>query len=317
MKLNLKVIQKKTLYIAISAILVLASLFFFFVIKLNLGVDFKGGDLLQLQFSQAVDKNKFESSLNEIQNEVPQLKSKRVQFSEDNTVVLRTEQMNEAQKDKVIAKLDEKVGKSQVLKYDTVGPTIGKELTKNALTALIIGSILIIIYVTIRFEFIYAIAGLAALLHDIIITVGAIAFLKYEVDTAFIAAILTILGYSINDTIVVFDRIRENEKNNKDKDFATVIEESVNQVFVRSIYTSVTTTIAIVVLLIFGGASLRTFNMTLFIGMIVGTYSSVFLASPLVYLMRKYKRKNKNNSGNTKKRSKTINGYSEEDKVLV
>lgn len=316
MKLNLKVIQNKTMYITLSVAMIVASLFFFFVLKLNLGVDFKGGDLLQIKYSQSFDKTKVNATLEEITNEIPQLKSKRVQFSEDNVVVLRTEQLSEAQKDKIVQKLTEKTGKFQILKYDTVGPTIGKELTKNATTALIIGSLLIILYVTIRFEFIYAVAGLAALLHDIIITTGVIALLRYEVDTAFIAAILTILGYSINDTIVVFDRIRENEKKYKNEDFAKIIEDSVNQVFVRSLYTAITTTIAIVVLLVMGGESLRTFNMTLFIGMIVGTYSSVFLASPLVYLMRKYKKKT-NNDDKTKKRSKIVNGYDEDEKVLV
>lgn len=316
MKFNLKVVQYRKRYIAISAVSVIASLFFFLVLGLNLGVDFKGGDLLQIKYIQTVDKAKVENTLNGMAGDIAQLKSKRVQFSEDNVVVLRTEQMTDAQKDRVVQQLTEKTGKFQILKYDTVGPTIGKELTQNASMALIIGSLLIIIYVTVRFEFIYAIAGLLALMQDIIVTVGMIALLKYEVDTAFVAAILTILGYSINDTIVVFDRIRENEAKHKNEDFAQVIESSVNQVFVRSVYTSVTTLIAVTVLLLIGGASLRTFNMTLFIGMIVGTYSSVFVASPLVYMMRKYKRKTKNDD-KPKKRSKVVNGYDEDEKVLV
>ena len=290
--MNLRVIQLKKYYLGFSAIMVLISIIFFFTIKLNLGVDFKGGDLLQLQYAQTINKDALNSTLDSLVNEVPQLKNRRLQYSEDNTIVLRTEQLTDAQKNTVLSKLTEKTGKYELVKYDTVGPTIGKELTSNALTALLIGSLLIIVYITIRFEFVYAIAGVAAVLHDVIIAMGLIAFLKYEINTPFIAAILTILGYSMNDTIVVFDRIRENDaKDGKVKSFAEIIEESVNQVYMRSLFTSLTTLLSITVLLLFGGDSLRTFNTALFIGMIFGTYSSIFVASPLVYLMRKYRKK--------------------------
>lgn len=318
--MNLRVIQLKKYYLGFSAIMVLISIIFFFTIKLNLGVDFKGGDLLQLQYAQTINKDALNSTLDSLVNEVPQLKNRRLQYSEDNTIVLRTEQLTDAQKNTVLSKLTEKTGKYELVKYDTVGPTIGKELTSNALTALLIGSLLIIVYITIRFEFVYAIAGVAAVLHDVIIAMGLIAFLKYEINTPFIAAILTILGYSMNDTIVVFDRIRENDaKDGKVKSFAEIIEESVNQVYMRSLFTSLTTLLSITVLLLFGGDSLRTFNTALFIGMIFGTYSSIFVASPLVYLMRKYrkKRKNMDNHDKNRKRQRTVNGYDEDEKVLV
>lgn len=318
--MNLRVIQLKKYYLGFSAIMVLISIIFFFTIKLNLGVDFKGGDLLQLQYAQTINKDALNSTLDSLVNEVPQLKNRRLQYSEDNTIVLRTEQLTDAQKNTVLSKLTEKTGKYELVKYDTVGPTIGKELTSNALTALLIGSLLIIVYITIRFEFVYAIAGVVAVLHDVIIAMGLIAFLKYEINTPFIAAILTILGYSMNDTIVVFDRIRENDaKDGKVKSFAEIIEESVNQVYMRSLFTSLTTLLSITVLLLFGGDSLRTFNTALFIGMIFGTYSSIFVASPLVYLMRKYrkKRKNTDNHDKNRKRQRTVNGYDEDEKVLV
>ena len=167
----------------------------------------------------------------------------------------------------------------------------------------------------------YAIAGLIALLHDVIITAGLIALFRFEINTPFIAAILTILGYSINDTIVVFDRIRENEeKEGKKKEYGVIIDESINQVFVRSMYTSITTTISVLMLLLFGGETLRTFSMALFIGMIFGTYSSVFLASPLVYMMRKFRKTksdNKPKDGSTPRNGRMVNGYDEKDKVLV
>ena len=321
MKFDLRVIRTKNLYLGFSAIMVAVSLLFFLFIPLNLSVDFKGGELLQLQFVKSLNRETLNSTFDSLQSQIPQLKNKRLQYSEDNTIVLRTEELKDSQRDILTKALTEKVGKYEIVKNDKVGPTIGKELTKNAIWALIIGSILIIVYVTIRFEFVYAVAGLLALLHDIIITMGLIALFRYEIDTPFIAAILTILGYSINDTIVVFDRIRENEKKErKIKDYSTIIEESVDQVFVRSVNTSLTTILAITVLIIFGGDSLKTFSMALLIGMIFGSYSSVFMASPLVYLMRKYrkpKNKTKKEEEKRKKNGKTVNGYDENEKVRV
>lgn len=323
MKINLKVIQNRKLYLGISAAMVVISLISLFSIKLNLGVDFKGGELIQLKYGGKIDHNSVNNTLNSLIGEIPQMKAKRVQFSDtDNTVIIRTEQLSNAQKTKIMSKLSQKTGKYEVVKNETVGAVIGKELTANAIQALLIGSILIIIYITVRFEFIYAVAGIVALVHDVIIAFGVIAMLKYEINTPFIAAILTILGYSINDTIVVFDRIRENIKRNREGrnkialPFGEVIEKSINQVFTRSIYTSVTTLFSVIVLLILGGSTLKTFSMTLFVGMLVGTYSSVFLASPLVYIMKKGKNEPKAKDV-IKSSGKTVNGYDERDKVLV
>ena len=323
MKINLKVIERRKLYLGISAVMVVISLISLFALKLNLGVDFKGGELIQLKYEKKINQNAVNSTLNSLVGEIPQMKAKRVQFSDtDNTVIIRTEQLNNTQKTKIMSELSKKTGKYEVVKNETVGAVIGKELTSNAIQALLIGSILIIIYITVRFEFIYAVAGIVALIHDVIIAFGVIAMLKYEIDTPFIAAILTILGYSINDTIVVFDRIRENIKRNREgrnkvtQSFGEVIEKSINQVFTRSIYTSLTTLFSVIVLLILGGDTLKTFSMTLFIGMFVGTYSSVFVASPLVYIMKKGKNEPKSKDV-IKSSGKTVNGYDEKDKVLV
>ena len=323
MKINLKVIERRKLYLGISAVMVIVSLVSLFAIKLNLGVDFKGGELIQLKYDKKIDQNAVNGILNSLVGEIPKLKAKRVQFSDtDNTVIIRTEQLDNTQKTKIMSELSKKTGKYEVVKNETVGAVIGKELTSNAIQALLIGSILIIIYITVRFEFIYAVAGIVALVHDVIISFGVIAMLKYEIDTPFIAAILTILGYSINDTIVVFDRIRENIKRNREGrnkvtlSFGEVIEKSINQVFTRSIYTSLTTLFSVIVLLILGGSTLKTFSMTLFIGMLVGTYSSVFVASPLVYIMKKGKNEPKSKDV-IKSSGKTVNGYDEKDKVLV
>ena len=228
MKFNFQTIKHRYKYIIFSSVMVLASLIFFLITPLNLSVDFKGGELLQLQFKQELNKDKLNNTLEGLEKDIPQLNARRLQYSEGNTIVVRTEQLQESQKTLLKEKLKEQVGDFDVVKNDTVGPTIGKELASNALKALGIGAILIIIYVTVRFEFVYAVAGLVALLHDVIITAGLIALFRYEINTPFIAAILTILGYSINDTIVVFDRIRENEQiEGKTKDYGEIIDESI------------------------------------------------------------------------------------------
>ena len=319
--LNLKIIKNQKYFLGFSLILTLISIISIFTIKLNLGVDFKGGDLFQIKYEKTMDKSLVDKTLTDLVSEVPKLRGQRIQFSEGNTVIVKTEQLTNVEKTKVLNTLKEKTGKYDLVKYDTVGATIGKELTSNAVSALIIGSILIVIYITVRFEWIYAIAGILALLHDIVITIGLIALLRYEADTPFIAAILTILGYSINDTIVIFDRIRENDKENKKskhkKSFSEVIDHSINQVFARSLYTSLTTLFSVIVLLIFGGSTLKTFSMTLFIGITFGTYSSIFSASPIVYLLRRFKREDKNKDSNNRRTGKSVNGYDESDKVLV
>ena len=319
--LNLKIIKNQKYFLGFSLILTMISIISIFAVKLNLGVDFKGGDLFQIKYEKTMDKALVDKTLTDLVSEVPKLRGQRIQFSEDNTVIVKTEQLTNTEKTKVLNTLKEKTGKYDLVKYDTVGATIGKELTSNAVSALIIGSILIVIYITVRFEWIYAIAGILALLHDIVITIGLIALLRYEADTPFIAAILTILGYSINDTIVIFDRIRENDKENKKskhkKSFEEVIDHSINQVFARSLYTSLTTLFSVIVLLIFGGSTLKTFSMTLFIGITFGTYSSIFIASPIVYLLRRFKKEDKNKDSNKRKTGKSVNGYDESDKVLV
>ena len=166
----------------------------------------------------------------------------------------------------------------------------------SAVYSLAIGTVMIVAYITMRFEFMFAVAGILALLHDIIIAIGGISLLGYEIDTAFIAAVLTILGYSINDTIVVFDRIRETLRKKSDLTFGEILNKSVNQVMVRSLNTSITTLLAVVAILIFGGESLRTFITTLLIGIMAGTYSSIFIATPLIYLLEKDRDKKVENS---------------------
>lgn len=290
MQIKLDIIKNSKKFISLSLFLVILSLGIIFTRGLNYGIDFAGGNLFQIRFEKEVTLNEINENLNELTEEIEQLtpNSRKVQIADDGTVIIRTQELNENEKAKVKEQLN-KIGAYSLEKEDKVGASIGSDLKKSALYSLIIGSILIVIYITLRFEFTFSLGGILSLLHDIIIATGFISLFQYEVDTPFIAAILTILGYSINDTIVVYDRIRENIHRKEKWDLAECMNTSINQVMIRSLNTSLTTLFSVVALLIFGGDSLKTFIMTLLVGILTGTYSSVFIATPIVYLLNKNK----------------------------
>lgn len=293
--MQIGVIRNCKKYLGLSLVLVIISIAVLIFKGLNYGIDFSGGNLIQVKFENNITLKEINSVLDNVAKEVPQLSpnSRKVQVSEDNTVIIRSQELSEAQKELVLEDLKE-VGAYKLDKVDKVGASIGKELKTSAIYSLAIGTVLIILYITLRFEFLFSIGAVTALLHDIIIAVGVIAILGYEVDTPFIAAVLTILGYSINNTIVVFDRVRENlRRKTKEKlSFEEILDRSINQVMIRTINTSVTTLFAIVAILIFGGDSLRTFIVTLLVGILAGTYSSIFVATSIMYLLDRKKTKN-------------------------
>ena len=296
MKVNLHIIRNIKYYLSVSIVLVVLSIVVFFAKGLNYGIDFTGGNLFQLKYNdKKVTLAEINENLDKLSEKLPQVNSnsRKVQISEDGTVILRVPELKEEDKKEVLNSLQE-LGAFNLDKEDKVGASIGDDLKKSAVYSLGIGAILIVLYITLRFEFSFAIGGILSLLHDIIIAVGFIALMGYEVDTPFIAAILTILGYSINDTIVIYDRIRENLKrrHNKNWTLEDCMDESVNQTAIRSLNTSITTLFSVIALLIFGGASLKTFIMTLLIGILAGTYSSIFIATPIVYILNKRKGNN-------------------------
>lgn len=287
--MKIEIVKRSKLWLGISSAIVLISLFGFLGKGLNLGIDFTGGTLVQLKFEKETSLKTLNPVLDEISSEYEQLNStsRKVQVADDGSVILRTPEMNETEKSAVLAQLKDKYSDYDLLKADKVGAAIGKELKTSAFSALLIGGLLIVGYITVRFEFKFALAAIVALFHDIIISVGLIALIGYEVNTPFIAGILTILGYSINDTIVVFDRIREVYRRNRKADLGEIINTSINDVMTRSINTSLTTFLAVFAILLFGGSSLKTFMATLLIGVLSGTYSSIFVASPVVYALEK------------------------------
>ncbi|WP_330111318.1 protein translocase subunit SecF [Cetobacterium somerae] len=285
----IEVIKHSKKWITLSTISFIIFLGMFLVKGLNYGIDFTGGSLIQLNYTNNITLTEINKELDELSVEIPQLSStaRKVQVSQaDNNVIIRTAEMSDKETEKLLTNL-QTLGDYKLERAEKVGATIGEELKTSAIYALTIGGLLIVLYITMRYEFKFAIAGILTLLHDVTAALGVIALLGYEVDTPFIAAILTILGYSINDTIIIYDRIRESLRKKSDLTFGEVLNKSLNQVLVRSINTSVTTLLALVAILVFGGDSLRTFTTTLLVGIGVGTYSSIYISTPLVYLFEK------------------------------
>ncbi|MCF2611852.1 protein translocase subunit SecF [Fusobacterium perfoetens] len=297
MRMHIEIVKNSKRWVALSLVFIVISLSSLLTKGLNYGIDFSGGNLFQLKFEKPVTLKEINTALDKIGKDIHQFggNGRKVQISEGNEVLIRIQEITEKEKNKFYDEIKE-VGKYEIVKEDKVGASVGKELKMSAVYSLAIGTVMIVAYITIRFEFMFAVAGILALLHDIIIAIGGISLLGYEIDTAFIAAVLTILGYSINDTIVVFDRIRETLRKKSDLTFGEILNKSVNQVMVRSLNTSITTLLAVVAILIFGGESLRTFITTLLIGIMAGTYSSIFIATPLIYLLEKDRDKKVENS---------------------
>jgi len=281
----LDVVGKRRIWFTLSGILILVSISAFIFnafargLPLNFGIDFLGGTLLNLRFEREVTVAEVRRVLDDYK-----LGESVIQKSGEKDVLIRTVPLDNEVRTKLLKDLGEKVAPAEILEADVIGPTIGRELSTQALWALVIASLGIIIYVSFRFEFKYAVAALLALYHDALIAVGAIALLWRTVDVPFVAAILTIMGYSINDTIVVFDRIRENLKKPTlaKKKFSEIVNISIWETLARSINTVLTTIIMVLCLLFLGGEPLRTFSLTLLIGFTAGAYSSIFIASPIV-----------------------------------
>lgn len=247
-------------------------------------IDFTGGTLVHLKFEQDVQIQKVRSAVTEAGYGDSEIKH----FGEENEIAIRT---GVVQSGEEISTELEKLLKEAlpdnpfvVQRVEKVGPKVGKELVRDALLAIFWAMVLILFYIMWRFEFKFSIGAIAALIHDVIITIGVFSVLDIEISAPIIAAVLTIVGYSLNDTIVVYDRIRENLKAGKKlaSDLKETVNRSINETLSRTVITSTTTLIVVTVLYFFGGEVLRTFALALIIGICIGTYSSIFVASPII-----------------------------------
>ncbi len=255
----------------------------------NYGIDFAGGSLIQVKFPSAPDADKIRGAFKSVGFE-----GSIIQQFGPNEVIVRTADAGADPKE-LNSRVDEALtaafgkGAYEVRRIEVVGPKVGRDLTKKALLAIVFSWIGILIYVGVRFEFRYALGGIVALIHDVLVTITFLSVFNKEFDLNIVAALLTIIGYSINDTIVIFDRIRENSRKNIKMSLFDVINTSVNQTLSRTLLTSLTVFMVLIVLFIFGGAVIHDFTFALLVGTIAGVYSTVFIASPIVLLFEKIK----------------------------
>ena len=266
----------------------------------KLSIDFKGGTMVAVNFTEPVDINKIRNSMSDISIDGQKFdfsKEEIKHYVDESNVAIRLASLKDEppqfpQKvaDIIASVYPELVPEERndfILSIEKVGPKVGAELSGDAVLAIFSALALILIYISIRFEFKYAVGAIAALTHDVAITLGIFSILGYEISLAVIAAFLTIVGYSLNDTIVIFDRVRENVKGLKSISFRSVINQSINESLSRTIVTSVTTFLVVLILFLVGGEVIHSFAFAMIVGVIVGTYSSIFVASPVVIKMSK------------------------------
>lgn len=291
MKREIDFVGKRRIFIAISLILIAVSVVSILVKGFNLGVDFVKGTEIVLKFNdESISIAELRNKLSEINPEYTSSRITRITSAAEATkgakfqVILKQFFDKPELKDEFINKAQEVFGADnvEVLSFRAVSGQAAEELKTASWNAALLAIILILVYITVRFQFVYAIGAIAALIHDALITLGFYSMFSIEVNSAVIAAILTLLGYSLNDTIVVYDRIRENNKRLRGNSLDSIVNRSINEVISRTINTSLTTFFVVFILLLFAGVVLKPFAFGLTVGVIVGTYSSLYIASPII-----------------------------------
>lgn len=279
-------IRLSNLYLFLSGILIVASIIGIVIFGLQLGIDFTGGSILEAEYVETRPSNK------EIQDNLSDLElgSISVQSTGESGVIIRMKDISEDMHQQVLSRLSKDTAGLQERRFESIGPVIGQELQKKTFTIVILSLLALVLYVTFAFRRIvrpirpwnWSVAALVALIHDVLITLGILSVFGklqgLQIQIPILVALLTVIGYSINDTVVVFDRIRENIIKKIGFDFADTVNQSLRQTLSRSINTSVTTLIVLAALFMFGGETLKEFSLTLIIGVIIGTYSSLFVA---------------------------------------
>jgi len=269
---------KRMLFLFISAFLVLASIVLLVIKGVNFGIDFVGGTIVQVKYEQKAPISKIRKILNNTKYKGSSI----TQFGNPKEIVIRIARTSSnltSNTSDQMGKILSKTGKFEIRRVDMVGSKVGNELRQKGIMALCLSLIVILIYLSFRFEWRFAIASILALAHDVTIVLGVISLFSVEVNLDILAAILTILGYSLNDTIIVFDRIREGIQTSKETILNLVINTSVSKTLSRTTLTSLTTFFVVITLFIFGGEIIHGFAFTMLVGVIVGTYSSIFIAA--------------------------------------
>ncbi|MBP7005585.1 protein translocase subunit SecF [Patescibacteria group bacterium] len=284
------IVSLRKVWFALSGILIASSIAAVAIWGLRLGIDFTGGSMLNIRFANRPANPEIVQIIHQTGVDVGEIVVQPVGTDE---LQIRTKTLSQADDEKIVMALQAKFSDAQQLRFDAVGPVIGAELRQKSTQGIVIALLLILLYIAYVFRKVsapiaswkYGLVTMIAAMHDILIPVGVFAvlgnYLHYEIGTSFVAAMLTILGYSITDTIVVMDRVRENLPRMK-APFADIVSFSLSQTYIRSLYTSLTTLIVLFAIFFFGGASLHEFTLAMIIGIVVGTYSSIFVAPMLL-----------------------------------
>lgn len=273
---------KSKVFITISVTVILAAYILIFSKGLNYGIDFTGGTIVQLQYKQTAPIPSIREALKSDESFASSIVTK---FGSEKEVVVRIPATSTSVANDIgdkVRVLLKSTGDFEVRRVDMVGPKVGNELRIKGLEAMGFSILAILVYIAFRFEWRFAVASIFALVHDVSIALGMIVLFQIDVNLDILAALLTILGYSLNDTIIVFDRIRDGIKTSKTNDLFSVINESVTKTLARTTLTSLTTFFVVLTLFLFGGEIIHGFSFTMLIGVVVGTYSSIFVASPFL-----------------------------------
>jgi preprotein translocase subunit SecF len=296
--MNLRIIHTRNIWFALSGALAVVSILAIIIFGLRFGIDFTGGSLLEVTITDSVTAEEVRSTIQEAGYE-----GASVQTSGERGYIVRTSDLTQAEHQSLINALDLKYADIEELRFDSIGPIIGTELRRTAIFGVVLTLFLIGLYVAWAYRGVskpvaawkYGALTILASIFDVLVPVGIFAIfgeiLGWEIGATFVAAVLTILGYSINDKVVIFDRTRENLLKGSSMTFEDTVELSVNQTLARSINTGAATLLALLTIFLFGGDSTKPFALTLMIGIIVGTYSSIFLASPALVAWERFGRK--------------------------
>lgn len=305
----MNIIGKKYFYLIFSGLIIIPGIISLIFWGVKPSIDFTGGTLIEIQNSQPkadrplAEKSKFTNDEIKKIIEKENIEIGSITQSGNDTYLLRLKPIDNITHQKLISELNKKYNDIQELRFETVGPTVGKETTENAIKAVVIASIVIVLYIAWAFRqipkpyssFKFGICAVVALIHDVLVVLGIFSllghFYKIEIDSMFITALLTIMGFSVHDTIVVFDRIRENLRKMGEYNFPQIVNASIVQTLARSLSTSLTVIFTLSALLLFGGESIRWFVIALLIGITSGTYSSIFNAAPLLVIWEQVKKK--------------------------
>lgn len=298
------VIGKKYLYLLFSLIIIIPGIVSLILFGLNLSIEFSGGSRVTLSFPEKVTQ-KETNLVRDILNQ-ENVRVSTVETS-NNLIFVRTEPMEQKEDEKLITEIKKEYKEAKQEEFETIGPTIGKETTLNAFKAVLLATVFIVLYITWSFRKVpkpasslrFGISAIFSLIHDVLVVVGLFSIFGYlwgvEVDSLFVTALLTVIGFSVHDTIVVFDRIRENLRRLPNTPFSKVVNDSILQTIDRSLNTSFTIILVLITMLLFGGDTIRWFVVALLIGIVSGTYSSIFNAAPLLVIWQEFSDKRKKN----------------------